>query len=90
MSNHDRLSNLVLTHWSRYHPTMLEQLKAENRLQEALEETVQQFTDLMYQLVSVQKMEYHQAWELAINQFLLPEESSSTSSPKISPPATSG
>jgi hypothetical protein len=58
---------------------MLEQLRKENRLQSALEYTAEQFSNLLYELVSVRKMEYHQAWELAVNEFLLPEESSSTS-----------
>ena len=88
MPDHDRLSNLVLTHWSLYHPSRLARLKQENRLEAELEQTAQQFADLMYELVSVRKMEYNQAWELAIDQFLLPEESSSTS-PTTSPPATS-
>ena len=66
---------------------MLVQLKRENRLEKVLEETAEQFTDLLYQLVSVQKIEYHQAWEIAVDQFLLPEESSSTS--QSSPPAIS-
>ena len=78
MQNHDRLSNLILEHWSRYHPSMLAQLKRENQLERVLEETAEQFTDLLYQLVSVKKMEYHQAWELAVSEILLPEESSST------------
>ena len=88
MAEHDRLSSLILEHWSRYHPSMLAQLKQQNRLKEELEETAEQFADLMYELVSVRKMDHHQAWELAVNQFLLPEESSSTS-PKQSHPETS-
>jgi hypothetical protein len=60
-----------------------------NRLQQTLEETAERFTDILYELVSVKKMEYHQAWEIAINEILLPEESSSTN-PSTSPPATSG
>ena len=87
MAEHDRLSSLLLEHWSRYHPSMLAQLKQQNRLQEELEKTAERFADLIYELVSVQKMEYHQAWEMAINQFLLPEESSSKN--PSSPPAIS-
>ena len=89
MPDHDRLSNLVLTHWSRYRPSMLAQLRQENRLEEALENTARQFTDLMYEMVSVRNMEYHQAWEVAIREILLPEESSSTLSLNTSPPAIS-
>jgi hypothetical protein len=78
MPNHDRLSSLILAHWSRYHPKMLAQLQQENRLQQTLEETAERFTDLLYDLVSVRKMEHHQAWELATQEILLPEESPST------------
>jgi hypothetical protein len=77
MPEHDRLSSLILAHWKRYHPSMLAKLQEQNLLQTALHETAEQFTDLIYCLVSVEKMEYHQAWETAIQQFLLPEESSS-------------
>jgi hypothetical protein len=79
MSEHDRLSSLILEHWSRYHPSMLTWLRERNLLESALEDTAQQMSDLLYELVSVQKMQYHQAWEIAVQQFLLPEESSSTS-----------
>ena len=57
---------------------MLAQFQQENRLEQELEETAERFTDLLYDLVSVKKMEYHQAWEMAISEILLPEESSST------------
>ena len=78
MPDHDRLSSLILEHWSRYHPKMLADLRRQNRLQQTLEETAERFADLLYDLVSVKKMEYHQAWEIAAQEFLLPEESSST------------
>ncbi len=60
MRDHDRLSNLVLNHWCLYSPSMLEELRQQNRLDESLEETAQQFADLMYELVSVKKLEYRQ------------------------------
>jgi len=78
MNNRDKLSNLILTHWQRYHPTMLAQFQRENRLEAELEATAQQFADLMYELVAVRKMQYHAAWEIAIDQFLLPEEEESS------------
>ena len=76
MADHDRLSNLILEHWGRYHPRMLAELKQQNRLQQTLEETAERFAEILYDLVSVKKMEYHQAWEIAIREILLPEESS--------------
>jgi len=90
MPDRDRLSSLILAHWSRYHPSMLAWLRRENLLETALEDTAEQFADRLYELVSVKKMEYHRAWELLVEEFLLPEESSSTSSPSPNLPATSG
>jgi len=78
MEDHDRLSSLILEHWSRYQPRMLAELRRQNRLQQTLEETAQQFADLLYELVSVKKMEYIQAWDIAMREILLPEESRST------------
>jgi hypothetical protein len=87
----DALSRLILVHWQRHHPKMLLRLTQENRLEQTLEETAKRFNDILYDLTSVRKMEYHQAWELAVSEILLPEESSSTPSPsqKESPPTTS-
>ncbi len=68
---------------------MLARLRQENHLEQTLQETAEQFTGLLYDLISVKKMEYHQAWEIAIEEILLPEESSSTSSQRKSRPATS-
>jgi hypothetical protein len=90
MAEHDRLSSLVLAHWSRYQPKMLRQLRQENRLPQALEATAQQMADLLYDLTMVKKMEHHQAWEMMLNEFLLPGESSSTANPSPGPHATSG
>lgn len=90
MQDQPSLSNLILKHWCRYRPSMVEELRRENRLETALAETTDQFSELLYQLLSVRKMEYHQAWEIAVEQFLLPEESFSTPNPKLSLPATSG
>jgi hypothetical protein len=78
MQGQDRLSSLILEHWSRCHPKMLAELRQQNRLQQTLQETAERFSDFLYEMVSVKKMEYNQAWELAIQEFLLPEESHST------------
>ncbi len=90
MPDHNRLSSLILTHWSRYQPSMLQQLRRQGSLETALHETAELMSDLMYDLVSVRKMEYTQAWELAVSQFLPPEESSLSPSLRTRPPATSG
>lgn len=74
MAYHDRLSNLVLAHWSRYHPLRVERLCQEKLLKEALNEMAEQMSDHLYELISVRKMQHHQAWELVIQEFLSPEE----------------
>lgn len=90
MPDHDRLSNVILTHWSRYQPSMLEWLRQENLLDSALSDTAEQMSDRLYELISLRKMQHHQAWELVIQEYLSPEESSSTSNPTLARPATSG
>lgn len=75
MEDHDALSSLILEHWRRYHPKMLSELRRQNLLQQTLSETAERFADLLYELVSVKKMEYIQAWDIAIREILLPEES---------------
>jgi hypothetical protein len=75
MEDQDALSSLILEHWSRYQPRMLAELRQSNQLQQTLKETAERFADLLYDLVSVKKMQHHQAWELATAEILLPEES---------------
>jgi hypothetical protein len=75
MDDHDRLSNLILLHWQSFAPKLYGELKESNRLEAALSETSAQMADLLYELISVRKLEYHQAWELAMDQFLTTEES---------------
>ena len=72
------IRNLIFGHWQKYQPTMFARFQRENRLEAELEATVQQFNDLMYELVVVKKMDYSAAWEIAIDQFLLPEEEESS------------
>ena len=83
---------MILSHWCLYQPSMVDSLRQENQLESALNDTAEQMSDRLYDLISVRKMQHHQAWELAIQEFLRPEESSSTSSrsPIQSPRVTSG
>ncbi len=85
------LQNLILKHWQQHHPRMLAQFQRENRLEEEVTKTAQQFDDLMYRLVIEQKMDYQAAWEIAIDQFLLPEDESlfPNQNQEQSPPETS-
>src|SRR5437016_1795527 len=85
-----QLRNLLLTHWQTYHPTMYRELVQANTLEAMLDSTALQFGDLLYNLVIVHQMEYAAAWEIALEQFLLPEEEPDTTSRnQPDPPATS-
>ncbi len=65
---------LFLTHWKTYHPTMYQEMVQANTLEAMLDSAALQLDDLLYTLVVEQQMDYSAAWEIAINQFLLPEE----------------
>ena len=83
---------LFLTHWKTYHPTMYQEMVQANTLEAMLDSMAVQFDDLLYTLVVEQQMDYSAAWEIAINQFLLPEEGSdatSQSQNQPDPPGTS-
>lgn len=92
--SYDKISSIILKHWQNYHPRMVELFRQENRLEAELEATAQQATDLHYQLMVIQKMGYQEAWEIVVEQFLLPEEPEEEESSSMSwnlpdPPATS-
>jgi hypothetical protein len=74
MPDHDRLSNLILSNWSLHQPLMVDRLRQQNLLDSTLNDTAEQMSDRLYELVSVRKMQHHQAWELLIQEFLRPEE----------------
>jgi hypothetical protein len=65
---------LFLTHWQTYHPTMYQEMVQAGTLEAMLDSAALQLDDLLYTLVVEQQMDYSAAWEIAINQFLLPEE----------------
>lgn len=71
-----QLRSMLLTHWKTYHPTMYREMVQANTLDAMLDSAALQFDDLMYKLVVEQQMEYTAAWEIAAEQFLLPEEGS--------------
>jgi hypothetical protein len=82
--------NLLLTHWQTYRPTMYQELVQTGTLEAMLDAAAVQFDDLLYNLVIVHQMEYAAAWEIAVEQLLLPEEASdATSRNQPDPPATS-
>jgi len=69
------LGEKILKHWRAHRPRMVAELEKSNRLEEAVSEAQEATSDLLYELVSVQKMDYPAAWELATReQAFLPEE----------------
>jgi hypothetical protein len=72
--------NLLLTHWRAYHPTMYQEMVQANTLEAMLDAAALRLDELLYTLVVEQQMEYAAAWEIAIEQFLLPEEGSDSTS----------
>ncbi len=71
----DRLTSLILLHWTDYQPSMLAGLRKQNRLEKELELTADQIADLMYELISVSKLEYLEAYEMAMKEYLTVESS---------------
>jgi hypothetical protein len=86
----NRLANMILLHWRAHRPQMVAELERSNQLSQAVQDAEERAADLLYEFLSVRKMQFNQAWELAMRECLLPEESSLTPSPSKSRPATSG
>src|ERR1035437_3729391 len=97
MKERTALGEAILKHWREHCPQMVRDLEKENRLDQSVFETQERTGDLLYELVSVKKMDYHAAWELAAQEWALPGEDrptaghppSGTSGPGKSRSATS-
>jgi hypothetical protein len=76
MIERTQLGEKILNHWREDCPQMVKELETKNRLEEALTEAQELTGDLLYELVSVQKLDYQAAWELAVREWALrPSES---------------
>jgi hypothetical protein len=67
------LGEKILNHWRDHCPQMVLDLERKNRLAQSLFETQERTGDLMYELVSVQKMDHLAAWELIREEWALPQ-----------------
>jgi hypothetical protein len=83
------LGEAILKHWREHCPQMVRDLEKENRLEQALFETQERTGDLLYELVSVKKMDYHAAWELAAQEWALPQSQTEDQSGNLPPAETS-
>src|SRR5438270_10122402 len=88
------LGEKILKHWREHCPQMVRDLEQQHRLDEAVLAAQETTGDLLYELVSVKKMNYPQAWELAAQEWALPEspsqdETTSGDLPPLSPSGNS-
>ena len=60
---------MILSHWQTHLPEMVAELRSGNHLEKALQEAEERTADLLYEMVSVQKMEYQAAWEIATREW---------------------
>ena len=83
------LGEKILRHWREHCPQMVRDLERQNRLDLTVLEAQETTGDLLYELVSVKKMNYPAAWELAAQEWALPESGSEeeTTSGDHPPPA---
>ena len=88
------LGEKILKHWREHCPQMVRELEQQNRLDQAVFTAQETTGDLLYELVSVKKMNYPAAWELATQEWALPEsgnqdETTSGNLPPADPSGTS-
>ena len=72
MIERTQLGEKILKHWRENCPQMVKELEKGNRLTEAVNEAQELTGDLLYELVSVQRLDYQAAWELALSEWALP------------------
>ena len=88
MMERTALGEAILKHWRENCPQMVRDLEKLNRLDQTVFEAQETTGDLLYELVSVKKMNYPAAWELATQEWALPQSGSEdeTTSGDLPPP----
>ena len=71
MYERNRLGQMILEHWQKHLPQMVEELQKTNQLDQMIYEAQETTGDLLYELVSVQKMDYTAAWEIAMREWAI-------------------
>jgi len=74
MQDTTRLGSLILSHWRKYRPQMVEELTRLNLLEERVRQAETQAADLLFECLTARKMSFQEAWETAMQTCLLPEE----------------
>ena len=85
MTERTALGEAILKHWRENCPQMVRDLEKQNRLDQAVFEAQEKAGDLLYELVSVKKMDYQAAWELAAQEWLMPRSESQSENRKPRP-----
>ena len=89
------LGEAILKHWREHRPQMVRDLELKGRLDQAVFAAQETTGDLLYEMVSVKKMNYPAAWELATQEWALPqtgnqgENTSGDLPPLLNPSGTS-
>jgi hypothetical protein len=75
MHEQTRLREMILSHWLVHQPQLVEELRRSDQLEQAISEAAERTSDLLYELLSVKKMPYQEAWEQATREWaFLPTE----------------
>jgi hypothetical protein len=75
MDEKNRLRDMILSHWCLHRPQMVEELRKSNHLEQAISQAEERTSDLLYELLSVKKLPYQEAWEQATREWaFLPTE----------------
>ena len=73
MKGRTALGEAILKHWRENCPLMVRDLEKQNRLDQTVFAAQERTGDLLYEMVSVHKMNYQAAWELAMQEWTLPQ-----------------
>jgi len=72
MDEKTRLRAMILSHWQLHRPQMVEELRRNDQLEQAVLAAEARTADLLYELLSVRRMQYQAAWELASEEWAFP------------------
>jgi hypothetical protein len=68
------LAGAILKHWQENCRRMVRDLEQQNRLEQSVFKAQETAGDLLFEPVSVKKMDYPAAWELATREWALPQK----------------
>jgi hypothetical protein len=84
MNDKNRLQNMILLHWRTHQPQMVAELERKDMLPSAVAQAESRASDLLYQLLSVDKMQYQEALKIALKDCLSPTSKKTPAPPAIS------